>query len=111
MAILSSATTYVAEPLARELGIEHLLVNRLIVADGRLTGQPLCWGEGKLHWAGQFAAEREIDLSQSYFYSDSISDLPMLKLVGHPRLVNPDRLLRRHARRHGGPIISATRRT
>ncbi len=110
VAILSSATTYVAEPLARELGIEHLLVNRLIVADGRLTGeavQPLCWGEGKLHWARQFAAEQEIDLSQSYFYSDSISDLPMLQLVGHPRPVNPDRLLRRHARRNGWPIVSA----
>ncbi len=54
----------------------------------------------------QFFAEREIDLNQSYSCSDSISDLPMLKLVGYPRPVNPDRLLRRH----GWPIVSASRR-
>ena len=111
VAILSSATTYVAEPLARELGVEHLLVNRLVVEDGRLTGeaiQPLCWGEGKTHWAQRFAAEHGVDLAHSYFYTDSISDLPMLKLVGQPRLVNPDRLLRRHGRREGWPIVDAT---
>ena len=114
VAILSSATTYVAEPLARELGIEHLLVNRLIVADGRLTGeavQPLCWGAGKPFWAQRFATERAIDLARSYFYTDSISDLPMLTLVGHPRPVNPDRLLRRHARQQGWPIVLSGRAT
>jgi HAD superfamily hydrolase (TIGR01490 family) len=109
VAMLSSATTYVAEPLARDLGIHHLLVNRLIVVDGRLTGEavrPLCWGEGKLHWAQRFAAAQGIDLRRSYFYSDSVSDLPMLKLVGHPRPTNPDRLLRRAARRYGWPVLS-----
>jgi len=109
VAILSSATTYVAEPLARELGIEHLLVNRLIVAEGKLTGeavQPLCWGPGKPYWAQRFAAERGVDLRRSYFYTDAISDLPMLELVGHPRPVNPDRLLRRHAHRQGWPIVN-----
>jgi HAD superfamily hydrolase (TIGR01490 family) len=108
VALLSSTTTYVAEPLARELGIEHLLVNRLLVADGRLTGeavQPLCWGPGKAYWARRFAAEHAIDLEHSYFYSDSISDLPLLELVGHPRPVNPDRLLRRAARRRGWAIV------
>lgn len=110
VAILSSATNYVAEPLALELGIEHLLVNRLLVADGRLTGdavRPLCYGEGKRYWAERFAALHDVDLRHSYFYSDSIADLPALNLVGHPRPVNPDRLLRRHAKRHGWPIMSA----
>lgn len=109
LALLSSATTYVAGPLARDLGIEHLLCNRLIVEDGRLTGaavQPLCWGRGKLHWARRFAGEHDIDLAASYFYSDAISDLPMLELVGHPRPVNPDRLLRREARRRGWPVLT-----
>jgi len=108
VAILSSATTYVAEPLAAELRIEHLLVNRLEVADGRLTGEaamPLCWGEGKPYWAQRFAEVQQIDLQGSYFYSDSISDLPMLQLVGHPHAVNPDRLLRRQAQRRGWPIL------
>ncbi len=108
VAILSSATTYVGAPLARELGIEHVLANRLVVKDGQLTGeavQPLCWGAGKTHWARRFAAEQAVDLGQSYFYTDSISDLPMLELVGQPRAVNPDRLLRRHAQRRGWPIV------
>ena len=109
VAILSSVTNYVAEPLGRELQIEHLLVNRLLVADGYLTGdalRPLCYGEGKRYWAEQFAQVHEVDLQRSYFYSDSITDLPALRVVGHPRAVNPDRLLRRHAKRHGWPIIT-----
>jgi HAD superfamily hydrolase (TIGR01490 family) len=107
VAILSSATNYVAEPLGRELQIEHMLVNRLLVDDGRLTGdavRPLCYGDGKRYWAEQFAAAHDVDLRRSYFYSDSITDLPALLVVGHPCPVNPDRLLRRHAKRHGWPI-------
>lgn len=112
VALLSSATTYVAEPLAHELGVKHLLVNRLIVEDGRLTGEavlPLCWGEGKRHWVERFVPQHDIDLAQSYFYSDSIADLPVLSLVGHPRAVNPDRLLRRHARRRGWTVMAVER--
>lgn len=109
VAILSAATNYVAEPLGRDLGIEHLLVNRLLVSEGRLTGdalRPLCYGEGKRYWVQHFAEERRIDLHGSYFYSDSITDLPVLALVGNPRVVNPDRLLRRQARRRGWPILA-----
>jgi len=112
VALLSSATTYIAEPLARELEIEHLLVNRLLVTEGRLTGEavlPLCWGDGKAHWARHFAAAHDIDLPGSYFYTDSITDLPVLELVGNPRPVNPDRLLRRAARRRGWPIATMQR--
>jgi HAD superfamily hydrolase (TIGR01490 family) len=113
VAILSSATNYVAEPLGGELEIEHLLVNRLLVADGRLTGdavRPLCYGEGKRYWAEQFSQAHGVDLQRSYFYADSMADLPALNVVGHPRPVNPDRLLRRHARRHGWPIMFEERR-
>ncbi|HXQ21447.1 MAG TPA: HAD family hydrolase [Candidatus Acidoferrales bacterium] len=107
VAILSSATNYVGEPLAQDLGIQHLLVNRLLVRDGYLTGeavQPLCYGAGKVYWAERFAADQHVDLQHSYFYTDSITDLPMLERVGHPCPVNPDRLLRRHARRCGWPV-------
>ena len=110
VAFLSSATTYVAEPLAQELKVDHLLVNRLEMIDGRLTGeavQPLCWGVGKKFWVRRFVDEHSINLAESYFYSDSIADLPVLSIVGNPRVVNPDRLLRRHARRNGWPILSA----
>jgi len=114
VALLSSATAYVAEPLAREVGIEHLLVNRLLVENGHLTGEavlPLCWGAGKTHWARRFAAEHDVDLQQSYFYTDAISDLPMLELVGQPRVVNPDRLLRRHAQRRAPGSAAASKST
>ena len=108
LALLSSSTPYLAAPLAAEFGIAHILVNRLEVVDGRFTGRallPLCYGRGKIHWANRFAEEQQIDLDASYFYTDSVTDLPMLEKVGHPRVVNPDRLLRREARRRGWPTL------
>jgi HAD superfamily hydrolase (TIGR01490 family) len=107
VAILSSTTNYLAEPLAEDLGIEHLLVSHLIVEDGRFTGEaerPLCYGDGKIYWARRFAEQHGVDLAQSYFYTDSASDLPMLEIVGHPQVVNPDLVLRREARRRGWPV-------
>jgi HAD superfamily hydrolase (TIGR01490 family) len=104
LAILSSSTPYVTEPLARYLGIDHVLCTRLHVVDGRFLGThepPACAGAGKVHWAERFARERDVDLSASWFYTDSYSDLPMLERVGVPRVVNPDARLLRHARRAG----------
>jgi HAD superfamily hydrolase (TIGR01490 family) len=104
LALLSSSTRYLAAPLAAELEIPHLLVTRLEVVDGCFTGRallPLCYGRGKVHWASRFAEEQSIDLARSYFYTDSVTDLPVLEMVGHPRIVNPDRLLKREARRRG----------
>jgi HAD superfamily hydrolase (TIGR01490 family) len=104
LAILSSSSPYVTEPLAEHLGIEHVLCTRLHVENGRFVGThvpPACAGSGKVHWAERFAAERDVDLGASYFYTDSYSDLPMLLRVGEPRVVNPDARLLRHARRVG----------
>jgi HAD superfamily hydrolase (TIGR01490 family) len=104
LALLSSSTRYLAAPLAAELDIPHLLVTHLEVVDGCFTGRavlPLCYGRGKVHWANRFAEEEGIDLARSYFYTDSGTDLPVLEMVGHPRVVNPDRLLKREARRRG----------
>ena len=106
--LLTSATPYVAEPLASELAIPHVLCTRLAVANGQFSGQlvpPACYGVGKVHHAERFAEEHGIDLAQSSFYTDSYSDLPMLQRVGRPVAVNPDRRLSRHARRHGWPIL------
>ncbi len=108
VAILSSTTNYLADPLAEELGIEHLLVSRLIVKDGRFTGEaerPLCYGNGKLHWARRFASEHDVNLAESFFYTDSVTDVPMLEIVGHPQVVNPDPLLRRVARQRGWNVM------
>lgn len=107
--LLTSATPYVAEPLAAELSIPHVLCTRLAVENGRFSGAllpPTCYGEGKVHHAERFAAAHGIDLAKSVFYTDSYSDLPMLLRVGQPVAVNPDRRLVRYARRHGWPILS-----
>ena len=106
--ILTSATRYLAGPLGADLGIEHMLVTQLVVADGRFTGEPVrpvCYGDGKTYWAERFAAAHGIDLARSYFYTDSITDLPVLERVGERRVVNPDPRLARVAARRGWPII------
>jgi HAD superfamily hydrolase (TIGR01490 family) len=108
LALLTSATRYLAEPLAADLDIRHVLVTQLVVRDGRFTGEavvPVCYGAGKTYWAERFAAAEAVDLDQSYFYTDSITDLPVLDRVGEPRVVNPDPRLRRVARRRGWPVL------
>ena len=107
LVLLTSATRYLAGPLAADLGIEHLLVTQLLVEAGQFTGEvvrPVCYGEGKTYWAERFAAEHDVDLGQSYFYTDSITDLPLLERVGEPRVVNPDPRLGRVAARRGWPV-------
>ncbi len=107
VAILSSSTPYLVEPLAQHLGIEHAICTRMNVADGLFDGthrRPACYGAGKVHWAEAFAREHDVDLARSFFYSDSYSDLPMLERVGMARVVNPDTRLRRHAKRVGWQV-------
>jgi HAD superfamily hydrolase (TIGR01490 family) len=108
VAIVSASTQYVVEPMAAYLGIHGQYVcTHLESEDGRLTGRltpPPCYGAGKVVWAERFAAERDVDLLASFFYTDSISDLPLLERVGHPVAVNPDPRLRRLARARGWPI-------
>lgn len=107
VAILSSSTPYVTEPLARHLGIEHVLCTRLTTRDGVFDGthvKPACYGPGKVHWAEAFARDHGVDLSRSFFYTDSYSDLPMLERVGVQRVVNPDTRLARHARKVGWTV-------
>lgn len=104
--VLSAGTRYAVEPLARELEIEHVLCTQLGVTGGKLTGRcdELCYGKHKVRIAERFAAEHNIDLDKSVFYSDSISDLSMLHRVGEARVINPDPRLRIVALRQGWPI-------
>lgn len=107
LAIVSSATRYQVEPLARDLGIEHVVCTRLEVEHGVLTGRvehPTCWGKGKAVAAREFAARHDVDLDQSSFYTDSAADLPLLAIVGDPRPLNPDRRLAAIAAERGWPI-------
>jgi HAD superfamily hydrolase (TIGR01490 family) len=102
-AIVTGASTYSARPLARLLGIDHLVATELEVdAHGRFTGlplPPLCYGEGKVERAERLAREIGFRLEEATFYSDSISDLPLLERVAVPVCVNPDPRLRRAASR------------
>ncbi len=81
LAIVSAATRYQTEPVARELGIDDFLCTELEVKGGLLTGrvvEPVCFGEGKLKAAREFSRERGVDLAKSYFYSDGYEDLLLL---------------------------------
>ena len=92
--IVSAAGNGVVEPLAGVLGMDGGIGTRYEVdGDGAFTGRfdgPFVYGRGKVEAMEAFAAEHEIDLGESYAYSDSLSDLPMLRAVGHPVAVNPD---------------------
>ncbi len=106
-ALLTGTSPYVADPVAAHLGVEHVLSSRMAVRGGRFTGAvepPLCYGAGKVERARAWAAEHGVDLARSVFYTDSVSDLPMLEAVGEPRVVNPDPRLSALARRRGWSI-------
>jgi putative phosphoserine phosphatase/1-acylglycerol-3-phosphate O-acyltransferase len=104
--LATGSTVYAARPVAAGVGIEHVLSSELEVIGGAFTGKPsaLCFGKHKVTLAEQWAASHGIDLSQSYFYSDSYNDLPMLARVGTAIAVNPDARLRRHAKKNGWAI-------
>jgi putative phosphoserine phosphatase/1-acylglycerol-3-phosphate O-acyltransferase len=107
VAIVSGASKFVVRPLAKRLGIEHLLYTRLEVEDGIFTGrviEPICFEEGKIYWIQSFIEEHRIDLAKSWFYTDSITDRPLLDIVGHPVAVNPDPFLYREAVRRCWPV-------
>ncbi|MGB5268702.1 MAG: HAD-IB family hydrolase [Polyangiales bacterium] len=113
VAIITSATRYQAEPVARELGIEHLLYTQLGVEDGILNGKvvkPTCYGEGKAIAGRSLAAKYDLDLDESYFYSDSHEDLPLFDLVGRPRPLNPNRKLAQIAKERQWPVRRFTSR-
>lgn len=107
--IVSAATPYVVRHVARDLDLDdEYLATRLEVVDGKFTGrvvEPACYGQGKVILTRQYAADHNLDLGQSYFYSDSSSDLPLLEAVGHPVAVNPNRRLGRIAAGRGWPVM------
>jgi HAD superfamily hydrolase (TIGR01490 family) len=108
LAIVTGASPYAARPLARRLGIPHVVASELEVdAAGRFTGrfeEPLCYGAGKIVRARRLAEELGFALEDSTFYSDSYTDLPLLEHVREPVVVNPDLRLARVARRRGWRI-------
>jgi HAD superfamily hydrolase (TIGR01490 family) len=107
VAIVTGATPYVAIPLARELGIDHVVATHLEIEGGLFTGKviaPMSYGPGKVELAERLAAEHSFSLDTATFYSDSITDLPLLERVGTPIVVNPDARLRRIAQKRNWRI-------
>lgn len=111
-AILTSTNAFIAAPIAREFGVEHLLATELEVREGRFTGKPSgtpSFRQGKVtrlaEWLGQ-SGRTLASFQASWFYSDSLNDLPLLERVTDPVAVDPDETLRREALSRGWQIIS-----
>ena len=106
--IVSTSGQEVAAPIGALLGAESVIATRMRIANGHYTGEMECYtyGEEKAVQVRRLAAERGYSLPGCYAYSDSVTDLPLLEAVGNPRVVNPDRALRRIATVRGWPVLS-----
>jgi HAD superfamily hydrolase (TIGR01490 family) len=105
--LVSASPAEIVEPLADHLGVDGAIATLAEVdEDGRYTGrvERYCYGAEKVVAMAAVAEERGIDLAESWAYSDSATDLPMLEAVGHPVAVNPDRELLRVARERGWEV-------
>ena len=110
--IVTAASQEMAEMMAHVLIFDGGVGMRSEIVDGRYTGRPdgpFTYREGKAEAIRQMAEREGIDLAESYAYSDSESDIPMLRLVGNPVAVNPDAELARVAREEGWRIITFDR--
>src|SRR2546421_5264247 len=110
--IVTVASQEMADLLAHVLAFDGGLGSRSEVVDGRYTGRPagpFNYREGKVLSMRELALREGIDLTASYAYSDSESDLPMLRAVGHPVVVNPDRDLRQIAVQEGWEVLHLDR--
>jgi HAD superfamily hydrolase (TIGR01490 family) len=106
--VVSAAPAEIVGPVAIHLGAHAAIATQGSVdAEGRYTGyiDQYCYGPAKAALMAQVAGREGIDLSASWAYSDSATDLPMLEVVGHPVAVNPDRTLLRIAAARGWPTL------
>jgi len=106
--IVSTSGQEIVGPIGAMLGVTQVIATRLAVADGRYTGDVdfYAYGQAKADHVSALSAERGYQLGDCFAYSDSVTDLPLLELVGHPHVVNPDRALRRVARARDWPELT-----
>lgn len=112
--IVSASPVELVEPLAQALGMTAGIGTRSRIVEGRYTGElegPFCYAEGKVEAITAIAQAEGFDLDRCWAYSDSASDLPMLRAAGHPVAVNPDARLAREAAIEGWPVVRFHRRT
>src|SRR6476659_3258226 len=109
--VVSASGEEIVGPIAKALGATHAMATRMVTEDGKYTGEVAyyCFGEGKVQAIRELAAREGYALEHCYAYSDSITDLPMLEMVGHPTVVNPDRGLRKEAVAREWPVLTFSR--
>lgn len=112
VAIITATNSFVTHPIASEFGVPNLIATEPEQANGEFTGKVAgtpCFREGKIARLEQWLAERGLkwsDVTQSWFYSDSLNDLFLLQKVTNPVAVDPDPTLKVHAEQRGWPVIS-----
>jgi HAD superfamily hydrolase (TIGR01490 family) len=107
--IITATNRFITGPIAARLGVDTLLATECEMQDGRYTGRLTdvpCFQEGKVTRIERWLQENDQSLDDSYFYSDSRNDLPLLERVSHPVAVDPDPTLREIAQQRGWDIIS-----
>jgi HAD superfamily hydrolase (TIGR01490 family) len=107
--VITATNKFVTEPIVNLYGIDNLLATVPEFSNNRFTGRVSgipCFQEGKVELLNQWLKNYQLDLSGSWFYSDSYNDLPLLKKVDNPVVVDPDQKLTLHAQNAGWPIIS-----
>ncbi len=111
VAIVTATNDFVTRPIATAFGVEHLIGSQGEMADGRYTGEPTgvpSFREGKITRTRDWLAslgKQWLDFGEIWFYSDSMNDLPLLKVASHPVATNPDPALRTLARERGWPVL------
>ena len=109
LVVITATNRFITGPIAELYNIQHLLATEPEIINGRysgaITGVP-CFQDGKVEQLESWLEARQLTLDDSWFYSDSHNDLPLLNRVSHPVAVDPDEILKQHAEEHGWPVIS-----
>lgn len=106
--IVTATNSFITRPIAEAFGVRHLIATEPELRDGKYTGGvngTPSYQHGKVARLNEWLAGHDMTLEDSWFYSDSANDLPLLELVDHPVAVNPDKRLYQHARTQGWPIL------
>lgn len=109
LVIITATNEFITRPIATMLGIEHLIASNAEQVNGYYTGKPAgipSYAAGKVKRLRSWLEEQKTEPDETWFYSDSHNDLPLLELVDHPVAVDPDAILKQTAVEKNWPIIS-----
>lgn len=107
--VITATNDFITKPIVKLFGINNLLATRAEFINGKYTGKPCgtpCYGEGKVKNLQKWLKTNNLSLTNSYFYSDSITDLPLLNLVDNPIVVNADEKLQNIAKNNNWKILN-----